>query len=218
VFGFDRRSSRLFDLIGSRWRYLGPIRLIAAPDLASRTIDPGKLFTFVRRRLRALFVHDEVELENRLAQLDERPDPDGRYRVAEFFCAGEIWRSAVKRLMAGTHLVVMDLRNFSKSNEGCAFELQTLLDAAPLGRLMLLVDRHTDVDYLKGVLDAQWSKLSVISPNARLTDPVCAFIEIEKSDWTVVRRLLNAANTLDPAVTPAQPGVSPKTQLRRAVG
>lgn len=43
VFGFSRRSSRLMDLIAARWRYIGNIFLIAAPDLASRTIEPGKL-------------------------------------------------------------------------------------------------------------------------------------------------------------------------------
>lgn len=66
VFGFRGRSSRLFDLIGSRWRYLGSIRVIAAPDLASRTIEASKLLAFVRGRLGGLFVRDEAALFQRL--------------------------------------------------------------------------------------------------------------------------------------------------------
>jgi hypothetical protein len=48
VFGFSRRSSRLMDLVAARWRYIGNIFLIAAPDLAGQTIEPGKLLAFLR--------------------------------------------------------------------------------------------------------------------------------------------------------------------------
>jgi hypothetical protein len=51
IFGFSRRSSRLMDLIAARWRYNGNIYLIAAPDLAARKIEPGKLLALFRGRL-----------------------------------------------------------------------------------------------------------------------------------------------------------------------
>src|SRR5262245_65411607 len=35
-------AERLFDLLGSRWRYLGPIAVIGAPDLASSPIHPDE--------------------------------------------------------------------------------------------------------------------------------------------------------------------------------
>jgi hypothetical protein len=75
VFGFSRRSSRLMDLIATRWRYSGNISLIAAPDLAARTIEPGKLLALLRGRLGRLFVHDRTELEQRLVEIDERRRP-----------------------------------------------------------------------------------------------------------------------------------------------
>ncbi len=193
VFGFDRRSSRLFDLVASRWRYLGPIRLIAASDLASRTIDPGKLFAFVQGRLRNLFVHNETELASRLKELDERPDPDGRFRISELFCAGEVWRTAVRRLIADTDLVVMDLRSFSKKNEGCAFELQTLLDAAPLDRLVLLIDRDTDVDLLKNLLEARWRDLSAASINVSAANPSVPLLKVDEAESGIVRCLMQRA-------------------------
>jgi hypothetical protein len=193
VFGFDSRSSRLFDLVASRWRYLGPIRLIAGSDLASRTIDPGKLIAFVQGRLRNLFVYNESELANRIKELDERPDPDGRFRVSELFCAGEVWRSAVRRLIADTDLVIMDLRSFSKKHEGCAFELQTLLDAAPLDRLVLLVDRDTDVDLLKSLLEARWRELSAASPNVSAANPSLPLLKVDEAESAIVRRLMRRA-------------------------
>ena len=161
VFGFGRRSSRLMDLIAARWRYIGSIGLIAAPDVAARTIEPGKLLAFVRGRLRQLFVHDRGELAERLAAMHDRRDLDGRFRVNELFCAGDIWRSAVQALMADAHVVVMDLRSFGHQNQGCAFELQTLLDVVPLERLVLLVDGTTELPFLKQVLDTRWQELRV---------------------------------------------------------
>ena len=40
TFGFRGRSERFFDQLSARWRYAGPIQLIAAPDLAGHSIDP----------------------------------------------------------------------------------------------------------------------------------------------------------------------------------
>ncbi len=189
VFGFGRRSSRLFDLIASRWRYLGAIRLIAAPDLATRTIDPGKFFTFVRGRLSRLFIRNDAELVERLARTDERRDPDGRFRVAEFFCSGDIWRDAVRKLMGDSHLVAMDLRNFGPEHRGCAFELQALLDLVPLNRLVLLINAKTDVAFLKQALDSGWRVLSVASPNAENAEPVCVLLDVGNHDAEAARRL-----------------------------
>src|SRR5215831_779508 len=158
VFGFSRRSSRLMDLIAARWRYTGNLCLIAAPDLAARTIEPGKLLALLRGRLGRLFVHDRTELERRLAEIDPRRDPDGRFRIAELFCAGDVWRAAVKSLMTDAHVVLMDVRTFGPEHQGCVFELQTLLDTVPLERLILLVNKGTDLEFLKHVLDARWQE------------------------------------------------------------
>jgi hypothetical protein len=99
-----------------------------------------------------LFVHDRTELERRLGEIDESRDPDGRFRIAELFCAGDVWRAAVTSLMADAQVVVMDLRSFGRHNQGCVFELQTLLDTVPLPRLMLLVNSGTELEFLKQVL------------------------------------------------------------------
>jgi hypothetical protein len=113
VFGFQRRAERLFDLLAGRWRYAGPIQMIAAPDLASSTIDPDKFMDFLSRRLRQRFIIEPADLWRRFGELDMRPDADGRFRVNEFFCGNDSWKTAVQKLMDDSELVVMDLRGFS---------------------------------------------------------------------------------------------------------
>ncbi|MBL8374748.1 hypothetical protein, partial [Accumulibacter sp.] len=49
-------AERLFDILGSRWRYAGPIHMIGAPDLASSTIDPDEFLDFLAGRLCERFI------------------------------------------------------------------------------------------------------------------------------------------------------------------
>ena len=193
VFGFGRRSSRLMDLIAARWRYIGNIYLIAAPDLAARTIEPGKLLSLLRGRLGRLFVHDQTELERRLVEIDEKRDPDGRFRLVELFCAGDVWRDSVKSLMTEAHIVAMDLRSFGPAHQGCVFELQTLLDTVPLERLIMLLDSTTELKFLKQVLDARWQELRVDSPNVHAARPTVHLCEVSGSSSRIVRHLMQVA-------------------------
>jgi len=156
VFGFKRRTERLFDLLSARWRYAGPIALIAAPDLASRSIDPGKLLAFVSGRLKRRFIIEPADLDQRVHAVDDRPYFDGTHPVRELFCGKDMWQSAVLSLMVNCDLVTMDLRGFSPDNKGCVFELQSLVATVPVGKIILLTDATTDVAFLRQTLDACW--------------------------------------------------------------
>ena len=156
VFGFKRRTERLFDLLSARCRYAGPIALIAAPDLASRSIDPSKFLAFVGGRLKQRFIIEPTDLDQRIQAVDDRPQFDGSYRVEEFFCGKDMWQPAVLSLMANCDLVTMDLRGFSPNNKGCVFELQSLVACLPVGKIMLLTDATTDVAFLRETLDKCW--------------------------------------------------------------
>ena len=68
VFGFDRRTQRLLQDLGQRWRYLGPIRLMGGVDLADSTLEPHEFFDFLNGRLTRAFVRNRQDLEQRLSE------------------------------------------------------------------------------------------------------------------------------------------------------
>ena len=140
VFADTSRTARLFDRAAARWRWLGPVTMIAAPDVVARTVDPSDFLEFATGRLQARFVKSAGDLESRLGHLDDDPDPDGRYRVNELCCQADTWRAAVVGLMDRADAVLMDLRDFSKKRAGCAFELQVLGQRLDTRRLVLTVD------------------------------------------------------------------------------
>jgi hypothetical protein len=190
VFGAQRRSERLYDLFNARWRYRGSMQLIGGPDLATSTLEPHEFLDFLSGRLARNFIHGAADLERRMATLDLRPDPDGRFRVNELFCDDAAWRPAVGRLMAQSEVVVMDLRGFSAANRGCIFELQALIDRVPLDRLVVLIDRATDVAALRRSLLELWPGMSAASPNAGLARATLQVLTLEGSAASGVTRLL----------------------------
>jgi hypothetical protein len=196
VFGIGRRSRRMIDLLAARWRVLGCIDLIAGPDLASRTVEPAIFLEFLRGRLRRLFIRTPDDLAERLADLDRGPDPDGRFRVNQLFCSGEIWKTAVTTLMSKASFVVMDLRGFGPQRRGCVFELQTLLDTVEVSKLVLLVDATSDRKSLEQVLQERWRLLAVNSPNLASERAELVLYDVSGRQSRAVRALLKAAEVL----------------------
>ena len=155
VFGFQRRTEKLFDGIGQRWRLVSSVKMIAGADLAMRTIDPGDLVAFAGGRLKQMFVRSTGDLARRLQGLDEARDPDGRFRVGEFFCHDNTWRPTLTALARRSDVVLMDLRGFSKDNRGCLFELEQIVECGLLPRTLFVVDDTTDVPLLTSTLPQQ---------------------------------------------------------------
>jgi hypothetical protein len=193
VYGFGRRSRRLLDLLGTRWRLMGSIDLIAAPDLASRTVEPSTFLEFVRGRLKRLFIRSPDDLRTRIASLDHRPDPDARFRINPLFCSDDMWKAAVTHLMGEASLVAMDLRGFGPHRRGCVYELETLLDTVPLDRLVFMIDWSTDRKGLEAVLLAHWQHLAADSPNLASAEPRVRLLDVGHSDASAVRQLLAIA-------------------------
>lgn len=210
TFGFRRRSERFFDLLGARWRYAGPIQLIAAPDLAGRSIDPDEFMDFLSGRLRHRFIVEPKDIPRRFAELDNRPDPDGRYRVNEFFCGNDAWQPVVTRLMADSDLVAMDLRGFSRANQGCLFEMQSLIDTVPVARVVLLTDDSTDNAFLRETLAACWRRMEARSPN-RTRNGALTLLSTKSGDVAAVSALLAMA---DDVLVTGKAAPEPATALR----
>jgi hypothetical protein len=152
VFGFQQRTEKLFDGIGQRWRLVGSVKMIAGADLAMRTIDPGDFIAFAGGRMKQMFVQSLGDLERRLQGLDETRDPDGRFRIGEFFCHDNTWRLTLTALARRSDVVLMDLRGFSKDNRGCLYELEQIVECGLLARTLFVIDDTTDVPLLTATL------------------------------------------------------------------
>ena len=92
----------------------------------------------------------------------------------------------MRRLVAVSDAVLMDLRSFSASNQGCVYELGRLLDAIDLGRVGFVIDKTTDRRFLEATLEALWSSLAAESPNRSVAESAARFFEV---------RSLSAAET-----------------------
>jgi hypothetical protein len=136
----------LFDQVVQRWRFIGPVLMISAADLAIRTLDADELTDFLDGRLRERFVATPADLGRRLGADADIPDHDGRYRVHEICCYDSSWQGALEALLHRSQLVLMDLRGFQASNLGCLHELRRIAATPSLRRVVLLVDNDSDRD------------------------------------------------------------------------
>jgi hypothetical protein len=187
TFGSPRRGESLLYRLGTHWRYVGPVQMIAGPDLVSAALEPHEFLDRVRGRLARRFVADDADLAERLADVDTAPDPDGRYRVHELFCHQDTWKAALAALVRRTDVVLLDLREFDARRSGVTHEIRQLMHLVPLERVVAVVDGTTDHALLRAVLDDAWAGLAATSPNA-----------VDPREWTMLR--LTDGSGPDPAV------------------
>jgi hypothetical protein len=159
VFGFQRRTEALFDSIAERWRFTGPVLLIAGADLAMRTLNPGDVISYLSGRLKSRFIADPTQIQQTLTTHDQRADPDGRFRTTKVFCREDTWRPTLAYLLNQSHVVLMDLRGFSPANQGCVFELEELTARELLSQTIFVVDDATDVTLLRATVEQQAAAL-----------------------------------------------------------
>jgi hypothetical protein len=156
VFGYQARTEALFDRVAQRWRFRGPVQLIAGVDLAMRTVDPGDLLAFVDGRLADNWVRTVEDIAPRLDRLDLRRDPDARFRINELYCRDDTWRPTLEALLDHTDTVLMDLRSFCEKNAGCIFELEQMVRRVSTDEIVLVCDRTTDLELLERIVGAAW--------------------------------------------------------------
>jgi hypothetical protein len=115
-------------------------------------MEPHEFLDFVSGTLSRRFIDGEESLNRRMSERDTAPDRDRRFRVNEFFCYDDTWRMVLSRLVHESDAVVMDLRGFSRENDGCVFELHELARLVPLERVVFVTDRRTDETLLAETL------------------------------------------------------------------
>jgi hypothetical protein len=199
VFALGARSERFFDVLRKHWLRLGSVSMIAGPDLVTSTVEPHEFLEFASGELAGRFVTGRPDLERRIAAIDRARDPDGRYRVNEFFCHADTWQMTMHRLVEESDVVLMDLRSFAPANRGCVYELGELLEAIELARVVFVVDRTTDRGFLEATLRVLWSAVGPGSPNRRSPAPTARLLAVERSTAAEIRGLM--ATLLD-AVAP----------------
>jgi len=144
VFRGDDSIESLFDSVVERWRYSGNTVMIAGKDLALRNLEPDELFAFLSGHLRDRFISDEARLHQAIGDLDLQADPDGRYRINEFFCFDSTWKRVLENLVDRADRVLMDLRAYNANRQGCSHELTVLATKPHLQKLVILFDKDTD--------------------------------------------------------------------------
>jgi len=162
VFGRTSASERFFDRVIGRWRLTGPVSVIAAPDIVTRTVDPSDFLRFVRGQVAETFISSQAVLEERLSTLDSSPDPDGRYRINEFWCRSDTWQPTAVRLMQLCDVVVADVRGLAPGRLGMQFELEQLAARVSAERIVLVIDESTDIELIRGAMVTGRGELKLV--------------------------------------------------------
>lgn len=195
VFSLGKRSEHLFDMLGMHWRYVGSIRLIAGPDLATSTLEPHEFLDFLSGKLARRFIDSAQTFALRIAETDTQPDRDGQFRVNDFFCYDDAWRMVLSRLANESDVVLMDLRGFSTHNAGVIFEIGELINLVLLDRIVFIVDDTTDELFLHQVLQQAWERRRPSSPNRQLTSRVLHLFRVRKIGSHELQQFLYALST-----------------------
>jgi hypothetical protein len=90
-----------------------------------------------------------------------RPYRDGRYRVREYACLEGGWRDVVVALACRANAVLMDLRDFTRDNTGCIFEIEALMSTVGPSGVVFVVDATTDTAALREILRTARSRAGV---------------------------------------------------------
>ena len=202
VFSLGKESQRLFEALDKHWRHVGSIQMIAGPDLATTTVEPHEFLEFLRGRLARRFIDGAQALNLRLAEMDLERDQDGRFRVNDFFCREETWRTTLSHLVNQSEVVLMDLRRFSQQNSGCIFELNTLISVMPADRVVFVVDNTTDESFLRATIQRAWSQIPPSSPNRQCSSSPFRLFRFAGKRGDELRQLFQVLCVAATATTP----------------
>ena len=187
VFGYEARTETLFDRVAQRWRFHGPVQLIAGVDLAMRAVDPGDILAFVSGRLDQRYVKTSGDVGRRIGELDMQRDADGRFRINEVYCHADNWRPTLQALLDASDIVLMDLRSFSSANAGCVYELEQLVSRLEPQQIVFVYDQTTDLRLLGNCLADGWRRAVHSSPQAAGS---ISCVRVERNSWSELQLLL----------------------------
>jgi hypothetical protein len=149
----------------------GSLPLIAMPVVFAGAV--WGVLALARRSIDARFVRDRPQLLARLARLARRPrNLDLSFRHERALCHADTWFMVVGEFARRSDVVLMDLRGFSRDNQGCQEEIDFLFDTVPFQRIVFLLDVHADAELVVSTISARWATQRPDSPNVDATAPV----------------------------------------------
>jgi hypothetical protein len=152
AFGGPDERQDLLDDLRDTWRRVGAIDIIVATDVATRMLRPDMLAAYVLRRTGEQFLGSEAAADKWLKEHRSAIEGDARYPENPAFCSDDAWRRAFLPLARGADVVLMDVRDFDMTHEGCVFELKTLRDEKRLPRVLFIANERTDRKAIAGLL------------------------------------------------------------------
>ena len=171
VFSLGSRSRTVFRNLSKLWRRVGTTNLLAGPDLLESTVEPNEFLLFLSGKWKKILSQVRARGFLALESNSDKPDPDGLYRVDEYFCGQENWKETMVDLAKKSDVVLMDTRGLTASNLGTLYELQQLLNYVELQRIVLLTEGGEQNTFLHTTLQQLWQRISPDSVNRSLVDP-----------------------------------------------
>lgn len=190
VFALEGKSRNLLEHLTKHWRFHGPVQMISGPDLATSTIDPHEVITFLSGGMHRTFCDDEKTIKEKTEGADNRRDFDATYRIQEYFCRDNTWKHVLAALVHRSEVVLMDLRSFNPKYKGCQHEINQLVNRIPLNRVVFLVDKSTVMPFTEGCFTEAFARMEATSPNAGAPHDVL-FVDYTNERYTGTLALLN---------------------------
>ena len=193
VFKPSGRSQAFTDRFFAYWRFAAPVWMIAGPDLAGAYMEPDEFFKYLRGRLREHFIADPREAAPRVATLDRRRDPDGRFRVTEVYCTADTWQPTVLEMMARAAVILLDLREYAGTRLGTRYELTEVLRRAALHKVLVLVGPGDDVNGLRVEIESIWRDVGRSRRDCAESSLELTVLQFTRSSHAEMRGLFRAA-------------------------
>ena len=143
-------------------------------------------------RMKQKFMSNAAELAKRLKKLERAPtDLYQTFRPEPVMCYDNTWKQAVDGLISSADVVLMDLRGFSETNKGCAYEVNVLFDSKAASHIVFM-GYEDAVPLIRNLIREQWAELSAKSPNLNLETPYTTLYTVSKEDNKDIQGIMNA--------------------------
>jgi uncharacterized membrane protein len=171
------------------WQFVGDVRLLRGPGfLISDVMDLIRPSSWT-----VLTTPDQVRTSLGAEHLPVRAGMTDTWRTfpaRSILCHDSVWQGALDLMLADSDAILMDLRGFSRDNEGCVREIDALFDRVSVQRLIFVSDETVNRRLLRSTFGRAWARMSSSSPNHDVSgaEIKVLFLEQEEEDEEKTKR------------------------------